>query len=267
MSGGGARGRGGGMELEVGVDVSLEEEGVVGLLVRVFGLVLMKEIVILSVLLALLISPQMVQASSVQASSIQSSSNQSSPAQSFPPLLHALPNSTVQPQHRPRKQSSTPETALAQTSLIQSPYLGAKGLNMCCAPSGKTSACLSVLPEDHAAITRRDEPQQHIRQQHPHRILHADDTRIALGVLRNVHFPKNAESDQVAQEHECVEVKEEPRLDQRKHECERHKRTQSAAYHAPHPFTVNVHVGFARAVKVDGVEPDDGDAEHELEEA
>lgn len=75
--------------------------------------------------------------------------------------------------------------------------------------------CLSVLPEDSPAIARRQEPQQHIRKQDPHRILHPLDALVPLRVLGDIHLPENAKRDKIAEEHKRIDVEEEPRLNER----------------------------------------------------
>jgi len=132
------------------------------------------------------------------------------------------------------------------------------------------SPCLPALPEDHGAQERCHQPKQHVGQQHPDRVLHAQDPLVvvaALCILGNEHLPEDAKRDQVAQKEERIDVEEEPRLDQRQHEDERRRGPQRAADHGPHPLAVDVFPDLARAVHVGGIQPDDGDAEHELEEA
>lgn len=134
------------------------------------------------------------------------------------------------------------------------------------APS-KRGPCLSVLPKHRAAIARRQEPQQHVRKQDPHRVLHPLDSLISLRILGDIHLPKDAKCDEVAEEHKRIDKEEEPRLYEREHEDERDEGTESTADHAPDPLRVDVHAGLACAVKVDGVQTDHGKSEDELEEA
>jgi hypothetical protein len=134
-------------------------------------------------------------------------------------------------------------------------------------PPRKARPCLPILPENCRAIYARKKPKQHIRQQHPDGVLHALNASIALWVLGNVHLAKDAECNKVTQENKRIDVEKEPRLEQGQHEDERSDGAQGAAYHAPHPFAVDVNMRFARPVQVLGVETDDDDAEHELYQA
>ena len=45
--------------------------------------------------------------------------------------------------------------------------------------------------EQHRPRNRTDQPQQHIDQIHPHRILHPLNPRIPLWILTNIHLPKD----------------------------------------------------------------------------
>lgn len=100
---------------------------------------------------------------------------------------------------------------------------------------------MAVLPEDKSAPCGSDEPQQHVGQQHPDRVLHPRDTSIAFSVLGDVHLAEDTERDQVADEDEEVDEEEEPRLQEEwDHSEQGHYGAQSAAHDSPDPFRVGV---------------------------
>ena len=95
-----------------------------------------------------------------------------------------------------------------------------RNLDMLACTSGVSSSCLPALPKHHRAIDCREEPEEHVGQQHPNRVLHAHDAFVSFGILRNEHLSEYAESDQIAEEDEGIDKEEKPGLDQWQHEHE-----------------------------------------------
>jgi hypothetical protein len=138
---------------------------------------------------------------------------------------------------------------------------------MLCPTTRVHRACLSILPKHKSTIRSRNKPQEHVRQEDPNRILHARDALITLRLLGNIHASENGKGNEIAQPNKRVHVEEEPSLDEREHEEKGREGAKRPAYNAPNPFGVDVFVAAPRAVEVNGVQADDGDAEDELEEA
>lgn len=58
-------------------------------------------------------------------------------------------------------------------------------------------SCLFALHEESRTPGCGDEPKKQVGEQDPDGVLHADDALVALGVLVDVHFAEDAESDEV----------------------------------------------------------------------
>jgi hypothetical protein len=132
---------------------------------------------------------------------------------------------------------------------------------------GRTSLTLPVLPEDNCPINKSDEPKDHVREQDPHSILHADDAAVALGILFDVHLAEDAKGRNVQDEHDKVDAEKEPGLDEWEHADDRPNRRKRPGDGSVHPLGVVLDAHLMGAVEVLCVEADDNDAHDALEEA
>jgi len=108
------------------------------------------------------------------------------------------------------------------------------------------SPCLPRLPEHETSHDRRNQPEQHVSQQHPDSVLHPGDALVALWVLANEHFAEDAKGHKITQKDERVDAEEKPGLEQ--YESQGADGAKCTANNGPYPFRVDVFPLLARVV-------------------
>ena len=159
--------------------------------------------------------------------------------------------------------------SLISDKFARRPNGDAKGkhLSVLHSAAGVKGSCLASFPEDECSIDPGTNPKKHVRQIDPNGILHPNDPLVAFRVLVDVHLSIYAEEDHVEEEGEEIDTEEHPGLDEGEHEDDRKEGAEGTAEDSVDPLRVGVFARLPSLVEVLGVQTDNDEAHHELEES